>query len=760
MSMSIRHTAVLCACLGLPPPAVAQDGPPPASIAHSLPLAMSRALPPPALPLAIPSLALWDPSPAPFSLRGDLIRPGEGQAQIIRPLLLEQNSGFLVPDGRTLDIRGAICAPGGSAQDPCLKTDAVAVLPPALLLKLGGGHLNLSGANSYRGNTVLLQGSLGLQNSQALGHAANTLDMAGGARLDLADGVTIDQNLQALPLGDIAPLVPGAWGVTPSASGDPAVTVRVDRGVATWQGRITAYTPLVKDGAGTLLLLGTGFAPAHVLDLRQGGLQVGQGGVAMNQFWFGAIHTRPGTVLSGTGLILDALVAGDLRPGSPGVAGSLWFGNRLQLADSARTHIPVGQSEPALHSLGAIRLAGELWLEPVSGRWAPNTRYGIVQADGGLDYSIVKASDPAAATPVGASSGNGRFARVHSPVRYLDPVLDYGPRSVGLTLRYNDRGLNTADSSWRGALLDDSRFLRESALAHTGGGRAWAQTWAANTERNGHGDLPGDDRDTSGLQLGVSRPMGQGWHVAAFAGWQDSRQRSLPGQSAESADDGAYRLHDRAAHLGLGARYRGPSATLTLGAAQSRHSARIDRRADPAEAALGSRASAVLTQLWLDVRPTQPLPVGSWDATPWVRAAWLHLRRPGVQENGGLAAVALEAQTDRRWLTHLGIRAERRWSGPQGDARLFAQAGVRSLWGGRALRSPQAYRADPDLSFDAAGLPIARHALRLDVGVHAPFSSRASATLAYTGQHGGGQMQHGAWLGMNIALDGKPSSMN
>ncbi|MGB6241421.1 MAG: autotransporter domain-containing protein [Castellaniella sp.] len=732
--MSIRHTAILCACLGLPPPLIAQ-------------------------PMPVVPEAPWDPSPAPFALQGDLFQPPGTQA-IVRPLLLEQNSGFSVAHGQSLLIQGSICTPTGLGSDICEDTLIPGMHPPSLLLKLGAGHLALSGANRYRGNTALLQGSLGLQSSPALGHIANTLDMAGGTRLDLVDGITVDQHLQARPFAAIAPLVPGAWGVTPSAATDPTATLRVDQGMATWRGGITADIPLIKDGAGTLRLLGSGFAPAHALDLRQGGLQIGQGGIAMGQFWFGAIHARPDTVLSGTGLILDALVAGHLQPGSPGTPGSLWFGNRLQLADSARTRIPIGLGEPALQSLGSIRLAGELWLDPIPGQWAPNTRYDIIRADGGLDYVPIHASDPAALTPVGISSGGGRFARVlNSPARYLDPVLDYGLQSVGLTLRYNAKGLNTADPSWRSALLDDSRFLRESALAHTGSGQAWAQTWAANTERRNQHGLPGDDRDTSGLQLGVSRPWGRNWHVTAFAGWQDGRQRTASGHAA-AGDGDTYRLRDQAAHLGLGAQYRDPSVTLTLGAAQSHHRARISRQADPAESALNARARAALTQLWVDIRPTPPLALGDWAATPWARTAWLHLRRPAVQETGGLAAVALDAQTDQRWLTQLGIQVERRWPVPPGDARLFAQAAVRSLWGGNTFSSPQVYRADPDRWFDVPGLPMARHVGQLDIGVHAPISRQASATLAYTGQHGGGQMQHGVWLGVSMVLGGSQGLMH
>lgn len=727
--MSIRQTAILWACLGLSPPAIVQASPP---------ISLSSAL----------SQALWDSSPAPFSLRGDLYS-ATGVSTITRPLLLERDSGLDVAGGQTLEIQGAICTPAGFGENACEDPGAPGVHPPALLLKLGDGHLALSGANRYRGNTALLQGSLGLQSSQALGAVTNTLDMAGGTRLDLTDGVTIHQNLQAWSFADVVSLAPGAWNIPSTASGDPAATLWVEQGTATWQGGINATVPLIKDGAGTLRLLGSGYSPDHVLDVRQGGLQVGQGGIAMNQFWFGAIHTRRDTVLSGTGLILDALVAGHLQPGTPDSPGALWFGNHLQLTDSAQTRIPVGLGEPALQSLGTMRLAGDLWLDLIPGQWAPNIRYDIVQADGGLDYIPMVASDPAAMTAMGISSGPGRFAQAHSPRRYLDPVLNYGPQSVSLTLRYNAKGMNIADSSWRSALLEDSRFLRESALAHTGSGRAWVQTWTANSERHSRDGLPGDDRDIGGLQAGVSRPLGRDWHIAVFAGWQNSRQSTRP------AEEGSYHLRDQAAHLGLSAQSRGPFATWALGVAQSRHRAQLDRQADPADSALRSRTQAVLIQLWADVRPAQPLPAGDLSVTPWARAAWLHLRRPAIQENSGMAAVSLDAQTDRRWLSQLGILAERRWAAPHGDAWMFAQAGVRSLWGGRVLHSPQAYRSDPGASFDAVGQPMARHALLLDLGVQAPVSQRAAVTLAYTGQHGGGQMQHGMWLGMSVALDGK-----
>ncbi len=746
--MFIRHsvTMFLLCCVGLPPPVLSQPMPPPA-------------------PQSGQPEAPWDSSPAPFSLDGRLF-DAPGSTVITRPLILPDDSGFRVQAGQTLNIQGPICAPASGTGPAACRADGTPPPTASLLLKLGDGHLALSGANTWRGNTVLLQGSLGLQSSQALGYWGNTLDMASGTRLELADGVTIDQGLRIQTADAMASLIPLDWGVGPlPASGAPAV-LRVAAGTATWRGPITALAPLEKDGAGTLRLLGTGYAPNAPLLLREGGLQLGEGGLDAGHLWFGAIHGMPGTTLSGTGLILDVLTAGHVQPGTPQSVGTLLFGNHLRLADTAQTRIRIDAAGRAdqLWSLGTTRLGGELLVMPTSGDWTPATRWTIVRADGGLDYTALGTTDPAATTPVGLSSGDGRFSQVRSSVRYLDPVLTYGPTSVTLGLQYNALGLNTADSSWRSALLEDSRFPRESALMHTASGRAWAQTWAVNSERKGNQGLPGDDRDTGGLQIGVSRPLGRDWHWAAFAGVQDSHQRTMgtgtpvyPGADPDgnAGPGGAYRLRDSSVHAGLGLAYTAPGLSVTLGAAQSHHRATISRQADPSEPDLRSRAHATLSQIWAEARLRQPLPLGDWGIVPWARAAWLHLRRPEVQETGGLAAVTLPAQTDQRWLTHLGIQAQRRWPTPHGDAVLGAQIGVRSLWGGQILYSPQAYQADPARGFDAAGLPLSRHVLGLDVGVNAPAARRTRVLLAYTGQYGSGQMQHGVWLGVSIALDGK-----
>src|SRR5690606_27132413 len=131
--------------------------------------------------------------------------------------------------------------------------------------------------------------------------------------------------------------------------------------------------------------------------------------------------------------------------------------------------------------------------------------------------------------------------------------------------------------------------------------------------------LPGDDRDIAGLQIGVSRSVGPGGFLSVFMGTQETRL-AIPGSAAPApAQAGSlYRVHDRSAHLGLGASLARHGWHLSLGVAQSWHRADISRQADPDDATLRSRPSARLVQSWLHIQPERPVPLGSWQLTPYV----------------------------------------------------------------------------------------------------------------------------------------------
>lgn len=721
---------------------------------------------PPASAIIAPE-ALWDPSPVPFLLPGGHITV-DGDHTTTRPLLVDGTIGLDIRAGHELTLNGTL------ATDPAL--------PPwtsTPLLKLGLGHLQLNSPSSVRGNTLLLQGSLGIAHDTALG-PLNALDQLAGTQLVLGDGLTLDNPIQThaiLPPG----IPPPAWGLAPITPTGPAAIWRVDHGLATISGFAMNNTQLIKDGAGTLRLDGIGISPLQPLTVQAGTLQV-------DGSWFGKVQVDQVGQLSGNGLVRDAQILGWLAPGTASGPDALTFVQHVTLTPTAQTRIRIDAHGTAdqITSLGTARVGGTLHVIPTPGTWRPTDRWTILQAAGGLDYN--PGPTPA---PGGQATDNGRFQSATSTLSYLDPVLTYTPNAVILGLRYNPNGLNRADANWRRAILEDSRFLREAALAHTTSGRAWARTWAADTTHSSFDGQPGDARDTSGLQLGVSRAIGAHWHVAAFAGYQQTDLRSrggfhqpsglgtrlgldmstgpdafkgptmgIDGAGVTTQDaTGRYQLRDRAMHIGLAASRSTAIWRLTAGAAQSWHHARQQRRVGSEQTVLVTRPQARLTQLWGEIRLRNALPVpGGWGLTPSAQLTWLRLTRPSYGEGGSLAATELVAQTERRWLSHLGLTADRPVPTRYGDAMISVHAGLQTLWGSRTLQSPQSYRHDPGTVFQAASLPMARHTLRLDVGIDAPLSRRSRLGFAYSGQAGGGTTQHGAWLNLTVALSGTSSS--
>src|SRR5690606_24286197 len=88
-------------------------------------------------------------------------------------------------------------------------------------------------------------------------------------------------------------------------------------------------------------------------------------------------------------------------------------------------------------------------------------------------------------------------------------------------------------------LLDDSRYLREAVMRHAApaffdadpglasrpptGPHAWAQAFHASAHRHAASGTAGDTRDTQGLVLGGTRPLGRTLQGSAYLGLQQSR---------------------------------------------------------------------------------------------------------------------------------------------------------------------------------------------------------------------------------------------
>ncbi len=747
--MKIRHMIVIGLGLGLPGLSAAQlmkHGP-----NHIL------GAPPPAraVAAAIAPEAPWDPSPAPFLLTGEPIAVDRDRV-VTRALIIDFPTPFGVGAGHTLRIEGAVDSAPAAAGG---------------LYKLGAGHMVLAGRNTYRGNSALLRGSLSLLDDHALGAPSNALDVNIGTRLEFAESVSIGQTLTFKPVDLAAELPAHWWAPVPPPVEPPAVQWAVERGEATHFGDLFGHASLVKQGAGTLRLAGWGAAYTGDMRVREGGLRI-------DGVFGGRVLVEPGAVLSGTGLAGSIEAHGILAPGAAQRTGTLMAAHELRLMPGSATRIRIGADGEAdrLWSLGTASVDGTLHVQARAGAWDEESHWTIVQADGGLEA--------------------GRFASASSDLAYFDPVLEYGSDRIVLALRRNAARLETcaengaahaaaraieggipalaerivrqdceraADllaafahsgaASWRGAMLEDSRHVREAALDHAGSGRAWIRQWMVVAERDprtgADGAIRGDARDVAGVLAGLDRAVSRGWHLGVFAGVQHVDYGSL----GHARAPGGLAVRDASLHLGLGAAHRlGGGRRLSLGAAHAWHRGAGRRWTIDGDGSLRATPHARSLQAWAEWRIDEA-PAGRWTFAPLARLAWVRLDSRDYVETGGPAALHVQGAVDQRLFAHAALRAHRAWPVPHGLAVLRAALGWDALTGSPDLHSTQSFRDDPAArTFEADGQPLARHAVRLDLSVDAPLAPGVRAGIGYTGQYRAGGRQHGVLLSVGMAL--------
>lgn len=281
-----------------------------------------------------------------------------------------------------------------------------AVAPMAAPLeKRGPGILALRGENTYTSNTGLREGGLRAGGDAALGNSLYTLQQHAGTVLHLEPGARVMNFVQVSATRPGDEPLPGLEG---------RAEWRVDAGTAALANSVGTQVPVRKTGDGTLRL-GRAVQGAGILFVDAGGLAVD-----------GTVSTRVevgrDARLEGVGRLAQARVGagGMLAPGGRDAAATLGvWGDAVFDADSL-FHVNAYADGRAdlLEVGGTAELDGRVWAEAAAGEWAPEQRYRILHADGGL--------------------GDTRFAGAHANLAFLDPELDYDAGSVYLTLRRND----------------------------------------------------------------------------------------------------------------------------------------------------------------------------------------------------------------------------------------------------------------------------------------------------------------------------------
>jgi subtilase-type serine protease len=743
------------------------------------PLSVVMWSPPPDEAELIMTEAQWGDPGAPFVFSGDTLRTG-GSFESRRDIGIGSQALINTYGDSVLHLSGTVRSESGSRQS---------------LAKLGAGTLVLSGANTYAGNTLLLQGGLHVAGDSALGSPLGTLHANTGTVLSYARGVTVMNGLQ-LQAVDIGTRVPaGSYTAVVPLDYADSVQLMVGSGEATQLGTMAGSAPLVKQGAGRLRLGGDVLA-------YFGTATVNQGTLAVDRYFSGSVQVNEGARLQGTGVVGPTTIqaGGVLAPGNS--IGALTVQGDLVFRPGARFEVEATALGAAdfVQVTGRALLDGDLVALAQAGDWQASTRYTVLSAEQGLDGS--------------------RFAAVRSNFAFLTPSLAYDGKQVFLTLTRNDtafeevaqtpveeevakaleaeggpvapalydtvvvldglgarQAFQQLSGSWaasvRSSVIDDSRFIREAVFEHArplwpagegvfgsagssgreseAASRFWGHAFHSSADRAGYGGTPADHRDIQGVVLGAWQPVGRNWSVGGFFGAQQShlwRDADMAG------------AHIRSVHAGLALAGGEENWRYTLGAVhtwhrvQSRRAVAVGGLNDRLQSAYGAGATQVFGEVswpfWLSGSGSRSASVA---VEPFARLAWVNAREQGFTEQGGAAALDVRPARQSVLFSTVGLKVAQQLETATGAAQVHGLLAWRYASGNVASASRQSFRDGArHVVFESEGQPVARSAWLFELGVQARLAKGVNAGIAYAGQFARGVQDHGARLSLTWAF--------
>ncbi|CCH04645.1 autotransporter [Achromobacter xylosoxidans NH44784-1996] len=651
------------------------------------------------------------------------------------------------------------------------------------LAKLGTGTLVLTGASTYSGPTLLLDGTLRAGSAGSFS-SRSAFMLNAGTQLDLGGR---DQAIGSLSGGGAVAL------------GAATLTTGADNQHSVYTGWIQGTGGLTKTGAGVFTLGADNSAYRGQITVSGGGLWL------RDDARLGAsVLARTGALLGGTGTLgATTIEAGAVHaPGNP-VGTQTITGDYVNRGTLRASGAPSAVSR--VDVAGGVDITGatlELQLSPMdAAAWQPLNG----------PYTLIAKDSPG---PV-----KGEFTTIRTPLLFLDaPVSTTGGdgNDVTLALKRNDRGMaslaSTANQAstaaaidalpqshevWRTIALSNSvadlnpalaqlsgdthasvasalagaamapaslnglAALRHnlsapmqpgvptaaadngapppaSALPRSGASPVWIQLGGEWRNLAGDGNAPNLTQRSTSLTIGGDAAVGGGWRMGGAFGYTDARLSAQARQASAKTDSYSATVYGGKAYaLGAGA------LKLMAGGAYSWHV--VDSQRQVRYGSLDQRLSAnyrgATTQLFTEVGYALPLSDAA-GVEPFIGLAWNQLRMRAFSESGGSAALSSDGQRQRNVSSLAGLRGN--WLVPGSSIALRGMVGWRHVYGD--TRPSVALSFDQGPAFSVAGAPIARDAARVELGADLVQIRNMTAGLSYGGEFGGGNRQHAASL--------------
>ncbi len=558
---------------------------------------------------------------------------------------------------------------------------------------------------------------------------------------------------------------------------------------------------MFKAGAGTLAMTGDSSAYAGTATLSGGGLQVdGKLGGTL-------VAITSGTMVSGTGM-LNQLLLGAGATLSPGNAATPFgqlnvLGNLSMIPGSSlRVAAAADGQHSAVNVGGVANVAGSVLHMGQNGSYAPSTTYTILNAGGGVQGRFDNVSSNLAfLTPSLAYGSNKVDLTVQlkevpdsggtRPIEFADAAVTANQRSVARALQslpadsalfrrvlnlpngapaavfdglsgethattvavaqgvansfvqvpMNRLRANLAAGMLPGVPTAQLGLGNAAALPQSAAQPLWAQVFGNWSSLGGNGNAARTTQSDGGVSAGGDVAVGGGWRLGGAVGYSNSRSRTSDRASSSQADSYSVTVYGGKAFDAGNAKLN-----LSLGASYTWHELTTQRYADAAglPQTLKADYSGNTSQVFGELGYAMPL-TDRVTLEPFVGAGFSSLRMRAFTESGGDAALRGDAGRNNVTITTLGLHARGALESAGAQGQLFGTLGWRHAFGDVDPASTMSF-VQGGQSFTINGVPIARDAVLVELGVNMAVSRRTTVGVIYGGQFGQGNQQHSGTL--------------
>ncbi len=699
----------------------------------------------------------------------------------------------------TLSDKGGIIYVGGDASSQKnLVLDGAIIdqnnATSGSLTKVGAGSLVLNGHNTYRGATIIKEGTLFAGSSNALGLVSATsvidkgvLDVAG---FDLTIGTLSGHSENAI--------------IRNSSTTRDAILTSVSAEDSIFAGQLTDGSKnttlgFVKSGSGTLILNGVN-SYSGLTVVEAGGLVVGDSNHLSAKI-AGSLIAHSGTRLGGYGVIgsgngssVTIKSGATIAPGNS--VGMLTVDGDLIIEQGAHYEVEIinGQSDMVLVT-GATTINGGsvIHLDHLAS-YEPGMYFNILHSQNGV---------------------TGKFDTLQSDYAYINPSLLYDEQNVYLTFFRNDvtfcgenalggthnqtgtacgvegtgdledkllllgkeEALNAynqlsgeAYASVQGVMVEDSRFPRDAMFmrmrsAFNGVGalkepviaidRQGAQLADSATDRLAlwtHGFGSWSDVDGNGNAAKGKRSIG-GVFVGLDAPFYDHMRAGVMSGYAKSS----FNVGDRHSSLDiksyyLGAYVGGQWDAWRLTGGMNYIWNKLDSERSVYFQGLSDRLSADYKSNLFQIfgETAYQYYYQNTILEPYAQIAYVKLDTDGLTEKGGIAALKNDSESMESFFTTLGLRASHDVMIHGIEAKLNVGAGWRHAYGDVTPQTNKIFATNGINRFNVTGIAIAQDSAVLEAGIDFKINSKTTLGLTYQGLASSKDQDHGFKVNLNV----------